>query len=131
MEGSVATGLIGISRALGSGWQIRLNQPPPAAAPTEPENLPQPPANEDVGVVETSRSTDPGSIDLAASLNEPVSNSPSAEFIAAGPVDRILRNQMIQQYESPMESPAAGPPPQNVVLESRVLLRKVTELNAP
>ena len=84
-----------------------------------------------MGVVETSRSTDPGSIDLAASLNEPVSKPPSAEFIAAGPVDRILRNQMIQQYESPMESPVADPSPQNVVLESRVLLRKVTELNTP
>ena len=130
-EGSVATSLIGIYRALGSGWQIRLNQPPPAGAPTEPENLPQPPAEEDMGVVENSLSTTPGSIEFAASSNEPVSNPQSAAFIAAGPVDRILRNQMIQQHESPLASPHAGPSPQNVVLESRVQIRNVTELNEP
>ncbi len=84
-----------------------------------------------MGVVENSLSTDPGSIELAASSNETVSNPPSATFITAGPVDRILRNQMIQQHESPLESPIAGPSPQNVVLESRVQIRKVTELDEP
>ena len=80
-----------------------------------------------MGVVENSLSTTPGSIEFAASSNEPVSNPQSAAFIAAGPVDRILRNQMIQQHESPH----AGPSPQNVVLESRVQIRNVTELNEP
>ena len=84
-----------------------------------------------MGVVENSLAPTPGSIEFAASSNEPVANPQSATFIAAGPVDRILRHQMIQQHESPLESPHAGPSPQNMVLESRVQIRNVTELDEP
>ena len=125
-QGSVATSLIGIYRALGSGWQIRLNQP---LATTEQENLPQPPAD-NLESVEEHLSTNVTKIDLDRASGKLVSSSQRAEFVGPGPVDRILRNQLIQQAESLIDSPTDAPSG-SVILESTVQIRKVAALPEP
>ena len=127
-QGAVATSLIGIYRALGSGWQIRLNQ---QQSVVEPENLPQPPAD-NVDLIENNPSEDPiVTVDFSAYSSEMDSPTELTDFVEVGPVARILRNQLIQQDGESIKPPTDIGSPGNGILESTVQIRKVAELIEP
>ena len=84
-QGSVATSLIGIYRALGSGWQIRL-EPPPISS-TEPEPIPPNPPADAADVEHPQNTTE----ELVAINNSPKSHRETDAW--NGPMNRILRNQ--------------------------------------
>ena len=129
-EGSVATSLVGIYRALGSGWQIRLREQPAAATPEMAEDLPQPPAedfgfNEEFSKIKTSFLKPP----------KPTENliaEPRKDVSEIATVDRIIKNQLICEHESIGNSSnkvlARSSLRENMVLESNLQIRKVTEL---
>ena len=123
----MAISLIGIYRALGSGWQIRLNQP--LTIPTGPANVPQPPVD-NLEAVKDHLSINPTKAVLDQSSGELVSSAQQTEFVGPGPVDRILRNQLIQQAESLIDSPTDAPSG-SVILESTVQIREVAESTEP
>lgn len=127
-QGAVATSLIGIYRALGSGWQIRLNQ---QQSVVEPENLPQPPAD-NIDLIENNSSEDPRvTVDFSAYSSEMDSPTELTDFVEVGPVARILRNQLIQQDGESIKPPTDIGSPGNGILESTVQIRKVAELIEP
>lgn len=129
-EGSVATSLVGIYRALGSGWQIRLREQPALAAPEMVEDLPQPPAedlgfNEEFSKIETSFLKPP----------KPTENliaEPRKDVSEIATVDRIIKNQLIGEQKSIRNSSnkvlARSSFRENMVLDSNLQIRKVTEL---
>jgi len=85
-QGSVATSLIGIYRALGSGWQIRLDSPGDAPHEQIADVLPAPPVDTTMEDGFQSLPTDEDEIDVDGA-------EPSPEVALTGPMHRILRNQ--------------------------------------
>ena len=125
-EGSVATSLIGIYRALGSGWQIRLSESTPAGAPASPEDLPQPPPAT-LELTEEFISPDYKShelVEVKETLVEPLGHNPPIEVPT---VARILKNQRAVAHQSTvdqLESAAV----RGVALDSDMRIRKITSL---
>ena len=129
-EGSVATSLVGIYRALGSGWQIRLREQPAVAALEMVEDLPQPPAD-DLGSNEELSTTGTTFLEPPKPTEDLIPDS-GKDVSEIATVDRILKNQLIGEQEfignTPSKVLARSSMTENMVLDSNVRIRKVTEL---
>ena len=86
-QGSVATSLIGIYRAMGSGWQIRLDSPDDAPQQQIADVLPSLP-------VDTTMDDSFPSLQTDGDESEVDAAEPSPEVaLSRGPLHRILQNQ--------------------------------------
>ncbi len=126
-EGSVAASLVGIYRALGSGWQIRLKDSATDFTPAIPENLPQPPPA-DLGLMENFMSAvdeSTESVAMKENLVVAAENNPVSDL---DPVKRIIKNQRAEKQQSIEKQSDEQPAVSNMTLESDVRIRKVTKL---
>jgi len=128
-QGSVATSLIGIYRALGSGWQIRLDPPPPTQQPLKKMAQVRADASD---TIDTPPVMSPPAIDIEQPIEEKVSAPVPAELEVVGPVDRILRNQLGQEPLSFAETSLESPAPSNKVsLQSSIQMRNAVTFTDP